>query len=376
MYTPKNSLLIILAFVAFTNLLHGQSLSSANPFFVGHSLVNFDMPHMLSELAKASGKYYNYNQQICNGAPLWWNYENYAGCQGTPYVQAFPQGNHDVLVVTEAIPLQNHLTWSNTYANARKFLRYALDNNQNRPLRYYIYETWHCIHTGTTEGCPYDNGDSLTWQPRLRTDFRLWRSIVDSVRHIFPSEEVWMVPAGQAFYNLTEAINKGELPGVQDFRHFFTDDIHLTNAGNYFVALVMYACIFRESPEGLPSRLTGRFGGDITGLPSTAQAAVMQRVAWETVTALSDISGVKISSETDNAAIHLAPIKVVPNPSNDHIQVIHPGELIRITVTDQSGSPVLHSKTASFSVSDLLPGIYHVRVLTHFGVQTGHLVKM
>lgn len=376
MYTPKNSLLIILAFVAFANLLHGQSLSSANPFFVGHSLVNFDMPHMLSELAKASGKSYNYNQQICNGAPLWWNFENYAGCQGTPYVQAFPQGNHDVLVVTEAIPLQNHLTWSNTYANARKFFRYALDNNQNKPLRYYIYETWHCIHTGTAEGCPYDNGDSLTWQPRLRTDFRLWRSIVDSVRHSFPSEEVWMVPAGQAFYNLTEAIHRGELPGVQDFRHFFTDDIHLTNAGNYFVALVMYACIFRESPEGLPSRLTGRFGGDITGLPSTAQAAVMQRVAWEMAMEFEDLTGVKTTSVTTDNKVRKYGISIFPNPAMHHIEVVSDIPVIEIHIYNQIGKEVLNEACKEFNIENLPQGMYYTEIITEQGRIVLPLIKI
>ena len=37
-----------------------------NPFYVGHSLVNFDMPTMVNGLALSASKTTNYGQQIIN----------------------------------------------------------------------------------------------------------------------------------------------------------------------------------------------------------------------------------------------------------------------------------------------------------------------
>jgi len=68
------------------------------------------------------------------------------------------------------------------------------------------------------------------------------------------------------------------------FDTMFADDIHLARAGRYLVALVHYACIFGDDPQGkvtyADSGLTAR------------QAAILQRIAWETVTA-EPFSGVR-----------------------------------------------------------------------------------
>jgi hypothetical protein len=371
---PKYFFLLI--FSGFITSVQAQRIDNANPFFVGHSLVNFDMPQMVNELAKAGGKTYTYNQQIINGAPLWWNFENYAGCEGTPYVNAFPTGNHDALILTEAVPLQNHLDWSDTYKNANRFYRYSLQNNNGNPVRFYLYETWHCIHTGTAQGCEWDNGDSITWQPRLKRDYGLWKGIVDEVRKEFPENEVWMVPAGQAFYNLTEAIKKGELPGISDFRHFFTDDIHLTHAGNYFVALVMYACIFRDSPAGLPTQLKNKYGNNFPNMPTAAQAAVMQRVAWETAKEFADVTGVETTSRTTNLNPETQQFHLFPNPATHHVKIISDVPVREVHVYNQSGQMVWSGKSADLYIEHLENGLYYVEIISHNAKAVMPLVKM
>ena len=307
-----------------------------------------------------SGK--EYDQQIINGAPLWWNFERYEGCEGTPYVNAFPSGNHNVLIITEAVPLQNHLDWSETHYNAARFFRYALDNNENRPVRFYLYETWHCINTGTPAGCDWDNGDSIVWKPRLKRDLPLWTGIIDEMRNVFKDEEIWMVPAGQAFYNLLSEAEAGNVPGITSFTDLFTDDIHLNNKGNYFVALVMYVCIFRESPLGLSTQLKDRFGNNFQNMPTEAQALIMQKVAWETVMEFSDLSGVFFTSgvnrDTDIPKKKL--LHAYPNPSSQKIYIsgAQPYSDIHILKTD--GQIVMTTKNSEIDIIDLLPGVYFI----------------
>ena len=68
----------------------------------------------------------------------------------------------------------------------------------------------------------------------------------------------------------------------------FADDIHLSSPGRYLVALVHYACIFGESPEGKVTFAN-------SGL-NREQAAVFQRIAWATVTA-EPLTGVLAATE-------------------------------------------------------------------------------
>lgn len=292
-------IIVLTLAVLYASVSHTQE---SNPFYIGHSLVNHTMPYMVQALAVHAGKQTHYGRQIINGSPLQHNYNNPGGAEGTPYSTAFPGGNYNRLIVTEAVPLQNHLTWSNTYSTANNFYNYAKNNNNGVPIKFYIYETWHCTNSGIPSpdpnfpnGCWYDNTahSTILWHQRLLSDFPLWSGIVSHVRNQNVGDnQIWIIPAGQAFYNLTTQINSGNVPGIISFRDLFSDDIHLTNAGNYFVACVMYATIYGESPVGLPSNIADEWGTPFTSMPSPAQALVMQQVAWSTVTGLSAWTGV------------------------------------------------------------------------------------
>jgi hypothetical protein len=53
----------------------------------------------------------------------------------------------------------------------------------------------------------------------------------------------------------------------------------LTNKGNYFVACVMYAALFKESPVGLTAAINNIYGTAYTKMPTSQQAQIMQEVA-------------------------------------------------------------------------------------------------
>lgn len=352
-------------------LITSYSLAQQNPFYVGHSLVNFDMPTMVNGLALSASKTTNYGQQIINGSPLQYNYNNASSAQGTSFFDAFPAGNYNKLIVTEAIPLQNHLTYSNTYVVANNFYTYAKNNNNNNPIKFYIYETWNCINSGIPQpneptGCAYDNSQNSTllWYPRLQADFSLWTGIVNYVRTQNPNDsQIWMIPAGQAFYNLTTMINAGSVPGITNVNQLFQDDIHLNNMGNYFIACVMYACIFEESPQGLTTSLNNQWTVPFTNMPTTAQATIMQQVAWNTLTSLSSWTGIQSLSTSD---FNLNKPVISFYVKEDNLSINFKESKVRnIEIFNQLGQKVLsknvNDKLVNIEVSSLSKGIYFIK---------------
>ncbi len=355
--------LLLLLFLPTTHLL-AQPLSSVNPYYVGHSLIILNVPAMVNSLADDAGKTSDYAYQIGNGANLWWQWDTLLGNeQGIHWQNALPTGDFSAMVVTEAVPLLGHLQWSKTYDYADSFLIAA---RTYRPdIRFFVYETWHCTTTGTPTGCAWDNNDNLLWRPRLAADFPLWTGIMDSLKNRHPQAAVWMIPAGQAFGMLTDSIVAGTVPGVSDFKNLFSDDIHLTDAGNYFVACVMYACLFRESPVGRTNQTFSEWGSPYSP-PSPALALKMQQIAWKTVSQLAPRTGVNQSSGTESPDLS-AEIRLFPNPSKPggEVQVVSQKQIVGLEVLDSRGSVLLRS-TAPNGVAPAfsLPcaGLYFIKI--------------
>jgi len=249
-------------------------------FMIGHSLVNHDMPTMLAALVQDAGLAHTGGRQIINGAPLQWQWNNSHAAEGMDARQALPTGDWDVLVMTEAVPLDNHLTWSDTHLYSGHFHELALAANAQ--TRTYVYETWHCINSGLEDGCDWDDNDHIPWRERLDQDLSEWQGIADHLNAEFSGPEVFLIPAGQAMALLYDRALSGELPGIAHAFELFSDDIHLTDSGNYFIALVMFASIFQQSPEGLTDQIDDEWGVSYD-LPATATAHALQSLAWEAV---------------------------------------------------------------------------------------------
>lgn len=282
----RTSLLLAALWVAPST---AQPSSDPDVFLVGHSLVNTNMPHLLKKIVASAGDTGLVDVQVMNGASILANWQHPSNAQGTPYTTALPTGRYEALVLTEALPLLNHTTWSNTYQAASDFLAYARGFRPD--IRLYIYETWHCINTGRTDTiipeiaprrCWYDNDDGLLWQPRLVADHPKWVKIVDSVKTLQSYPSVHLVPAGTAFSHLALEIQAGRVPGIRSFREFFEDDIHLNRLGNWFVANVMFATFRGRSPEGLARVIDDGWGNPHLDVPPEL-AATLQRIAWQTV---------------------------------------------------------------------------------------------
>ncbi|MBK7153853.1 MAG: hypothetical protein IPH72_19090 [Sandaracinaceae bacterium] len=154
--------------------------------------------------------------------------------------------------MTEAIPLASQIAGADSSGNFGRFL--ALAHAQNPNVQAYLYETWDYLTVSN-------------WRAQLDSDRALWASIITDVNAAHPGRDVLLIPGGRAMAALHDRIEAGQVPGITNLRDLFTDDVHLTNTGWYFIAMVQYATIFRRSPVGLPAATTNRFGEAIPPPP-------------------------------------------------------------------------------------------------------------
>lgn len=234
--------------------------------FVGHSLVGPTMPRMLDGLLPASQLV---RAQVINGAPLAYNWDHGVSAEGVNARAVLPSRAYGTLILTEAIPLANHLQWSNTHGNAANYA--ALAWAANPATRVMIYETWHEIGSNIT-----------AWRENLTSDLALWRGIATHVNATKPgaAPTVGIVPGGQALGLLHDSIIAGNGLGLTSITQLFSDQIHLTNAGNYLISLVQYSAITGRSGVGLTDDLTTQWGQAYTGW-TTDQTILFQHIAWE-----------------------------------------------------------------------------------------------
>ncbi|NMH88627.1 T9SS type A sorting domain-containing protein [Flavivirga algicola] len=302
-----------LLLLLFSNSLIAQDHSV---YFIGHSLIAHTIPQMIDELANDDAETtYNFAKQIINGSPLSNQWENPERGEGDwDYSIDLPTGNYDRLIVTEAVPLQNHLTWSNTYEIVDNFNNFFHQHSPNGQM--YIYETWHCINSGPgLVGCSYDNDDHLPWRQRLDDDLVKWEGIADYTNALNPDKEVLIIPGGQAMGRLYDAIENNTLSGVNSIEHFYSDDIHLNEIGSYFIACVMYATIYKKSPEGLTVN-TNNVWGIPYDSPGDTLGRQLQEIAWATVSGY-DRSGVSnttlsvVDADASNIKVYSTPSSLV-----------------------------------------------------------------
>jgi hypothetical protein len=109
----------------------------------------------------------------------------------------------------------------------------------------------------------------------------MWECIASRANLDLPARgdipRVRVLPGGGALAELASALRDGKVPGVTAsaaaarVRLLFSDNVHMSDVGRYFIALVHYAVLFGRSPEGaaIPTPLspeTGRY---------------MQTLAWQ-----------------------------------------------------------------------------------------------
>lgn len=255
-------------------------------FHIGHSLVGRDMPAMLEQLA---GPGHDHRSQLGWGAPLKSHWEPDVPINGFEQENAHPRyqdateavksGRFDALVLTEMVEIKHAIKYHDSPAYLRKWARLAREARAD--TRVYLYETWHQLD------------DPAGWLQRLDNDLaQYWEGelLAKAQAHGDTGGPIHVIPAGQVMARFVKRAEQGGVPGVTSRNAIFAitkegkqDNIHLSDLGNYLVALTHYAVLYQRNPVGLPHQLR-RADGSAADAPSQAVARAMQEVVWEVVT--------------------------------------------------------------------------------------------
>lgn len=277
---------------------------------VGHSLFGKTGPTMLERALQAGGRVGTVQAQIINGAPLRYNWDQSASAEGVDARAELPKGGTTHLILTEAIPLDNHIKWSETGVYAQAFGSLAMAANPD--VQIYVQETWHSLKSGTGEAVEYDEKAGTPWRDRLDQDLPVWEKVVAEVAANMGSNgaNVALIPAGQAMARLYDEIAAGKVPALPGISALFDDDIHLNHTGHYFVAMVQYAVLTGQQPLGLPVDFKDKYGVPFD-LPSAELARTLQQIAWDAVVAY---GGVSAMAAPPSPAIHTNITQAVETP--------------------------------------------------------------
>ncbi|WP_149141830.1 hypothetical protein [Gemmobacter caeruleus] len=249
-------------------------------YHLGHSLVGRDMPAMLAQLMGN-----RFHSQLGWGASLrdHWRDEVPGFAEENrppafrPVREALASGAYDALILTEMVELKDAIRY---HDSARSLALWADLARQGRPdIRVYLYETWHRLD------------DPAGWEARIAADLpALWEGAVLRPALARGDATIHVIPAGQVLAALVARIEAGAVPGLTRRAQLFgrdaeglSDPIHLSDLGNYVVALTHFATLTGESPLGLPHRLR-RADGSPADAPTPEAARIMQEVVWQVVT--------------------------------------------------------------------------------------------
>jgi hypothetical protein len=258
-------------------LVPAAPLSRVRVLFVGHSLVNQDMPAMARAVAASVGVDFTYDVQLVDGGSLQVNWNEAERATGVRAREALAGGGYDTVVLTEAVNLDDHLRWSEPASYAARW--YALAREHRADARLFFYETWHHRDQPRhARGLPF-LPSRLSWRQHLDADLDKWEHIVDSAEREYallhpaaPRLDVHIVPGGQALAALVDAIRAGQVPGVPSESALFADGVHLSPLGNYFIALVQVRTLSGAELDDATGSVPGADGRVMVVPPATSQA--------------------------------------------------------------------------------------------------------
>jgi hypothetical protein len=257
---------------------------------IGNSLTD-TINDLLPTLAADGGIALDYNRYTIPGAGTWLYEQQPTGGFGVPNVQealrtrAF---DHLSMQPFPNLPCQPVPSSDGTDSDSGYLDQAWTDAmTQNPNVQLWVYQQWpapsdyvDCFTGGGWTRGDWQPEPPTSWEDGVATHLAYQEAVRSALVSLHPdAPPPYIVPGGLALVALKHAIEGGEVPGMTDF---FTTlfqsggtDIHMSEAGAYFISLVFYGCMFQASPEGLPNEAGAALDAE--------QAATLQRIAWDTV---------------------------------------------------------------------------------------------
>jgi hypothetical protein len=252
--------------------------------FVGHSLINQNITMMVKQIAESLGKQHDQAIQLMNGAPLRWNFDR---CNEVNFTGKWPPRSFicdelegkseppfDSLVVAEANnPIRGHYTFNKTDVYVEAFMRKLKAHNANADM--YLYTSW--------EGIKYHGGDD-EWLAAIEGETAHFEQMAQKAEaHALKNgykANVNVIPMSLALKILINAIESGLVEGLSTRKDIFKDNVHLNPTGSYFAASVLYAFLYKQSPEGASGDMKTQWGKSYVSIPKV-QRKQLHALAWK-----------------------------------------------------------------------------------------------
>jgi hypothetical protein len=238
-------------------------------FISGHSLVEEPLPQYLVEIARSAGRTLEWNKQTGPGSPI--IQRSRGNPPGADPLAGFRFGmnrggnnldvldelraprtvaasRYDILLITEQHGALGNLLWNDTGRALRGYHDRFIEANARGQT--FFFEPWLNID---------QLDDPRRWIDFTRRESRVWGCITSTINASLEaqgrSDRVINIPAGVAIAELLErAVSEPGVPGItaenslQTVRRVFSDDVHLTDLGVFYIALVTHGAIFRAEP--------------------------------------------------------------------------------------------------------------------------------
>lgn len=241
-------------------LLPAEGAPVQRLFISGHSLTDRPMPDMLAAMLAADGRPVDWNRQHIPGSTIRARTEGDPGTppgsghaagvdkEGTPIdirAELSRQPPYDMLIVTERHTVLDVMAYEGFPRTLKGLVELFLAANPAGTS--YFYAPW--IGIGSRQ-------DPSRWIAFERAADPVWRCAVAGVNASLAAEgkpaRIGFIPAAGALADLVarmiaapEAAGFAKAATAADIvAALFTDDVHLTDLGNYFVALVTYGVAF------------------------------------------------------------------------------------------------------------------------------------
>ncbi len=270
----------------------------------GHSLTDEPIGQMVRDIAVSKGRSAGWVRHNLPGSPIsmrtvghrddprqparfpWRGYASGVDIDGKPAnlvselrdPTAFGGKPYTHVVIAERHDSFGPLQWEMTVPLLRHF--YELAREGSPQVRGYFYTTWYdIVGPGSTRD------DPAGWVKFEREQLKLWECITsrinDSLANENRADRLITLPASGALADLVDRATTGRVSGItagtvrQTVDRLFSDNVHLTDLGKYYIACVVYAAITGQTPVGAARP------ADI----SDQAAQSLQSIAWEYIDA-------------------------------------------------------------------------------------------
>ncbi len=212
-------------------------------FISGHSLTDQPFPDYLAAIARSLGTPVDWGRQYLEGSSI------LARSADLDAVARDLEGC-DALVITEQHSVLGGLIWNDTVRCLRAYHDRFIAANPRGVTHF--YEPWLGVS---------DLTDPRRWIAYERAAAPIWRGVVTRVNLSLEAEgrsdRIVPLPAASALAALVErATSREGVTGLscgstrETLRRLFSDDVHLTPLGSYFMALVTYGAVLGRSSVG------------------------------------------------------------------------------------------------------------------------------